>query len=257
MTNDAPEREIRVFLRHMANEVPAPIAAPPRLLRRARRNIAARVGIGAAALALLLVAIASGVASVRDLERRTPAQPGPVPATLKTVARIEVSDAPSSMAVGDGSVWVSHPLSISRIDPASNSVVQTVHVLSAAGPSSDRGSSFTPGPCHAQDGACGGSSSSDRLNVLAFGSGALWATSSDGGGRVFRIDPGTDRVTAAIDVPGAYGVAAGEDAVWVLGSAFGSGGSSFGSTRQPVKPWLKSPSMSRRTMSPWAMGRSG
>ncbi len=52
------------------------------------------------------------------------------PATNTIVERIPVGDDPIAVAVGDGSVWVTNYLdgTVSRIDPATNEVVQTIEV---------------------------------------------------------------------------------------------------------------------------------
>jgi hypothetical protein len=51
---------------------------------------------------------------------------------------------------------------------------------------------------------------------IAFGEGAVWVTSGQANGVVYRVDPAANRVTAAIGVPGgAFGIVVAAGAVWV------------------------------------------
>lgn len=51
---------------------------------------------------------------------------------------------------------------------------------------------------------------------LAFGEGAVWVTSGQANGVVYRVDPAANRVTAAIGVPGgAFGIVVAAGTVWV------------------------------------------
>jgi virginiamycin B lyase len=51
---------------------------------------------------------------------------------------------------------------------------------------------------------------------IAFGEGAVWVTSGQANGVVYRIDPATNRVTATIGVPGgAFGIVVAAGMVWV------------------------------------------
>jgi DNA-binding beta-propeller fold protein YncE len=51
---------------------------------------------------------------------------------------------------------------------------------------------------------------------IAFGEGAVWVTSGQADGVVYRVDPAANRVTAAIGVPGgAFGIVVAAGTVWV------------------------------------------
>jgi YVTN family beta-propeller protein len=100
---------------------------------------------------------------------------------------------PSSLAGGDGSVWVtnSDAGTVARIDGRTRAVVETLPV----------GSSPTG---------------------IAVGAGAVWV-SDNLGESVERVDPAVDRVVQTIAVGnGPDGVAAGEGAIWVANSSDGT-----------------------------------
>ncbi len=91
---------------------------------------------------------------------------------------------------------------------------------------------------------------------VAAGEGAIWVTSSSGGGSVVRLDPQTHDVTDTIDVgDGPVGIAVGAGAVWVANSLDG--------TVSRIDPATgrgrghDSPSGTRRLRSPSAQARSG
>ena len=214
---DTRDVAVRTFLQHMAVEVPPPSTPTPTLLRRARWGIAARLGGLALVFVLVASGVAAGVAYLRA-SNETPAN-GSNRVALHVTARVQVNPTPMSVAAGAGSVWVSHPRSISRIDPPSTTVIDTIRVVTA-GSSPEIGDGTSLG-CIQAGFVCGGGDpgSGDAVGELAFADDAVWATTSDGGGRVVRIDTTNEEIAATIDVPGAYGVAAGEGAVWVAGSA--------------------------------------
>jgi YVTN family beta-propeller protein len=109
------------------------------------------------------------------------------PATGKISAEVLLEGAaPAQVAAGSGSLWVVSPSSetVSRIDPATEHVVQTIDV--GGGPSG-----------------------------IAYGGRAVWVANSLDG-TVSRIDPGTNRVVATIpigNIPTA--VAAGFGSIWI------------------------------------------
>jgi streptogramin lyase len=112
------------------------------------------------------------------------------PATGRLVARIRTPDTEdySSIAIGEGSVWITADRgTVYRIDPSANRVVASVHV--------------------------GGS-----VQGIAVGAGRVWVTRPlQGPGDVIRIDPhGNREVGPAIKVgPGPAQVVYGQHAVWV------------------------------------------
>jgi YVTN family beta-propeller protein len=106
--------------------------------------------------------------------------------TGRTVARIRVGRAPSAIAVGEGSVWVTNNLddTVSRIDLQSNRRLATIPV------------------------------SSEPVGI-ATGFGAIWVANT-GSDTVSRIDPDRGKVTGTIEVGrGPRGMAVGEGGVWV------------------------------------------
>ena len=110
---------------------------------------------------------------------------------IRVVAALGTS--PSSVAGGDGSVWVTNgdAGTVARIDPRTRAVVETIPV----------GSSPTG---------------------IAVGAGAVWVADNLGQS-VARIDPAADRVVQTIAVGnGPQGVAVGDGAVWVANSSDGT-----------------------------------
>ena len=104
--------------------------------------------------------------------------------------QVPVGNGPTSVAVGEGSVWVTNALeaTVSRIDPRTGSELQRIDV--------------------------GGDPSG-----IAFGGGMVWVANSLDG-TVSQIDPQTNHEVQAIPVgvtPTA--VAFGEGAVWVTSAA--------------------------------------
>jgi peptide/nickel transport system substrate-binding protein len=115
----------------------------------------------------------------------------------KIAAEIPVGAAPSGVASGDGSIWITNAdgNSVSRIDTQTNAVRQTIQV--GGGPTG-----------------------------LVVSGDAVWVANGLDG-TVSRIDPGTDQVVAKVVVGNgptgvAYGVAYGHKAVWVANSVDGT-----------------------------------
>jgi DNA-binding beta-propeller fold protein YncE len=93
----------------------------------------------------------------------------------------------SDIDVGFGAIWVAGQDALLRIDLPTNRVVATI-----------------PAPL------------AGRYASIAFGEGAVWVTSGQANGVVYRVDPATNRVTAAIGVPGgAFGIVVAAGTVWV------------------------------------------
>jgi YVTN family beta-propeller protein len=107
------------------------------------------------------------------------------PASNTVVATISVGTEPAGVAVGGGAVWVANSgsASVSRIDPATNAVTATVAVGQGPG-------------------------------RVAFGEGAVWVTNWDDGS-VSRIDPASNTVVATIPVGAVDSIVAGGGSVWV------------------------------------------
>ena len=181
------ELERAILQQDPALDAPGQTATP---LARARRRSGLLIAIGA--VVLLAAATAVAVIELARGEGR-----GMVAASANSVAAIDagsnrlvaevpVGKGPTSLAVGEGSVWVTnaHERSVTRIDPRTSHVLQRIDV----------------------GGDPGG---------IAVGAGGVWVANSLDG-TVSRIDPQTNREVEAIPVgvtPTA--LAFGEGAVWV------------------------------------------
>jgi len=146
------------------------------------------------------VAIGEGSVWVIDADDKTISQIDPE--TREVVRTFSTSSTPTDIAAGEGAVWIGNlgkgnllPESVSRIDPESGVIIDTVDLGRAprgivygvfAGPSARR---------------------------LAVSPDAVWAIGGDG--TVARIDPRSNRVVATIDDVEASEIAAGEGRVWV------------------------------------------
>jgi streptogramin lyase len=113
------------------------------------------------------------------------------PVTGAVVARIEIGGRPWGVAVGEGAVWVGNYTNgtVTRIDPATNTVVWRVTLNASVGEASPVG--------------------------VAAGGGAVWAAdrSSD---LVWRLDPATGAILNTAHVGDAHEfIGVGEGAVWV------------------------------------------
>jgi YVTN family beta-propeller protein len=163
---------------------------------------------------------------------------------------VGVGSTPSGVAIAPNGVWVTNfsDLSVSRIDPATNSVLQTIKVGSAteAGtvitgiapeaiaygegslwvsllgfrldPSASPPFQVNAGSVVRLDPATGNVQATIPVgrggyNIEA-APGAIWLPLGDEG-TIVRIDPATNSVVATIPVPEPFGVAVGFDAVWV------------------------------------------
>jgi ABC-type branched-subunit amino acid transport system substrate-binding protein/DNA-binding beta-propeller fold protein YncE len=106
------------------------------------------------------------------------------PETGRRVARIDIEQGALTIAAGREGVWLVSESSVLRIDPRTNRVTETIQA--------------------------GG----QTLWGVAVGAGSVWATARDTG-LLWRIEPGPDPVTRSIDVGvGTTFVAFGEGAVW-------------------------------------------
>ncbi len=125
---------------------------------------------------------------------RPPAPPAQRPAGARIVATIPVGRRPGSIVAAKGAVWVKNHAdqTVSRIDPATNSVTATIPI--GAG----------------------------EFGYLAAGEGSVWATNNDAN-TVSRIDPRSNTVVATIPVgENPQGIAVGSGSVWVANHRAGS-----------------------------------
>jgi len=186
-----------------------------------------------AALALLLVTLKGETPKTSKPAR--PVKPGvqkpgvQIPMTaLKPEAIFDVPGSPDWLAVGD-SVWVSNKPknSITRIDPKTNKVVDTITVGSkpCSGLTIGFESLWVPN-CGDQTisrvdlktgkvTATFPSGIGNTEGYIASGAGSIWMM-TDAKGTLARIDPETNKLVAEIIVaPGSYCPVFGEKAVWV------------------------------------------
>jgi streptogramin lyase len=120
----------------------------------------------------------------------TPAPP-PLRAVLGTT--IHIPSGAVDVAVGKGATWVSGFGTMTRVEPSTDHVVAAVK---------------TPG--------------TEDYSQVAVGLGAVWVTAD--GGRLYRIDPNSDRVVATILVGGPIqGVETGGGYVWLTRPTEGDG----------------------------------
>jgi DNA-binding SARP family transcriptional activator/ABC-type branched-subunit amino acid transport system substrate-binding protein len=146
------------------------------------------------------VAIGEGFVWVLDADDKTVSQIDPE--TREVVRTFSTSSTPTDIATGAGSLWIANagpsgdvlPESVSRIDPESGVVIDTVELARSPG---GHGYGFFAG------------ASAGRLAVSPD---AVWVIAGDG--RLARIDPRTDPV-AWIDGVRPFNVATGDGRVWV------------------------------------------
>jgi YVTN family beta-propeller protein len=171
-------------------------AAAPRPAMRIHRR---RLTVAAGATVLLALVLAAVVMAAHR-GRATPPVTIPsdavgaiTPSGGAIRAVVSLGTSPSSLAAGDGAVWVANynQGTVSRINPALRTVVQTLQVGS------------TP-------------------TAVAVGASAVWVTDNYGS-RVFRIDPTVNQVVQSIPVGNApTGAAVGDGSVWVANSSDGT-----------------------------------
>src|SRR6266542_5960928 len=214
--------ELRQLLRQKADAASASRLDLPLGVRRARRRLARNAIAWALALALLAYGAVSAASSLYLAPK--PAT-SPTPPSQRVVATIPIDGNPTGIAVGEGAVWVVHaaqaspplergqtaqqpvPGELSRIDPATNQVSQTIEVggdpmdvITAFGAVwvIDRGE---PRIVRVDPGA--GSLTPIPLptptEAAAAADGSIWASGSDDE-RVFRSDPATGQVLSAVAV---------------------------------------------------------
>jgi YVTN family beta-propeller protein len=205
-----------------------PVAGLAELLRRRRRRRITRATAALATATALALVIWVGV---RGSERVTPVINPPPGSLGRVAATIPVGTSPVDVLVSQDAVWVANAGqgTVSRIDPATNTVTRTVRVgrnpiRLAAGFGSIWVANQTEQTLSRIDARTG-----QRLatiptptlapNQLAVGAGSVWAIA---GYSLLRIDPATNQATL-VDadwelVDGGLTVAGGR--VWVSGKAY-------------------------------------
>jgi YVTN family beta-propeller protein len=205
-----------------------PVRAATTSIRIRRRGVLLAIGT---ALLLAAATIAS-IAAFRggDASERRTAAPNSVavidPETNRLVADIPVGTGPTSVAAGDGAVWVTNTAehTVARVDLRTRTVRQTVRV--GDGPS---GIAFGGGAVWVANGLAGQVSRIDATTnevvqtipvgnsptAVAFGEGAVWVANADDR-TLSKLNPASGRVegTIPVDVAG-RGIAVGAGAVWL------------------------------------------
>jgi streptogramin lyase len=134
------------------------------------------------------------------------------PATGAVVARIRVGGRPWGVAVGEGAVWVAGWTdgSVSRVDPATNTVTWRVTLNTPLGEASPVGVAAGGGSVWAADNSSdevwrldpatgavlGAAHVGDAHEFVGFGEGGVWVSSEDG--TVGALDPASGTVTRSI-----------------------------------------------------------
>jgi hypothetical protein len=182
------EEQLRA-LREQALARELPPDGWPRLQRRLRREPWRRAALVAGlALAVLVAGVVPGLLARRAEQSPVPTVDEPlVPGRPMVAARIRLDRPFTDVDVGFGATWVASQGALLRIDLGTNRVVATI-------PTSLTGENAS----------------------IAFGEGAVWVTSGQANGVVYRVDPAANRVTATIGVPGgAFGIVVAAGTVWV------------------------------------------
>jgi YVTN family beta-propeller protein len=205
--------------------VPSP-SPPHQIVHRRRRGLAVG-GLALAALVLAGVVVAAslgGGAAPSVIAADSVGAISPGGGVIGPVVR--VGSSPSSVAAGDGAVWVANynDGTVSRISPATHTVLQTIQVGGGPG-----GLVVGAGAVWVADSLSGTVSRIDpKVNRavgqpipvgngpsgVAVGDGSVWVTNTSDG-TLSRIDPATDAVKTIALGGGATGVTAGPGAVWV------------------------------------------
>ncbi len=227
---DRPERLSQLVVEGLRSDFD-PLKTLDVELRRRRRRLyagAALIGVLAAAVAIPVFALGQGGGG-----GQASVQPNSVavidPGSNKVVDSVPVGIRPSTIAAGEGAVWVANldDRSISRIDPNTRTVVGNPPLQATP-----TGIAVGEGAVWIANGLLGTVSRFDpAVNAvtatiettaprasggsIAFGEGAVWLASA--AGLVARIDPSTNTVVSPTGVAGTLpsAVATGFDAVWV------------------------------------------
>jgi YVTN family beta-propeller protein len=205
-----------------------PVAGLADLLRRRRRRRITRAAAALAAATALAVVVWVGV---RGSERVTPIINPPPGSLGRVAATIPVGTSPVDVVISQDAVWVANAAqgTVSRIDPATNTVTQTIQVgrnplRLVAGFGSIWVANHTEQTISRIDARTGQPLATIPTptlgpNQLAVGAGSVWALA---GYLPRRIDPTTNQAVA-VDadwelVDGGLAVAGGR--VWLSGAAY-------------------------------------
>lgn len=230
-----------VVARGTCNAVGKTVVSLP-AIKTSRAGAASRTSsLKASQVAAVYAATANGGKMVVRVGTGATAKCGPFAAQVTAPyvdATITVGYSPQNVAIDTSGVWVTNYAdnSLSRIDRATNTVLQTVPIAltGRAGPAAiaagmgslwvttvdfDSSRNFLPGAVLRIDPASGnvlatipaGKSAQD----IAVGAGAVWVVNTPDN-TVLRIDPATNQVAATITITLPSGVAADATSAWVV-----------------------------------------
>jgi YVTN family beta-propeller protein len=227
-----PERLAQLVIEGLPSQFGPLKTLDVELARKRRRMYAgsALIGVLAAAVAIPVFALGGGGGGVSA--RVAPNSLAIIdPASNKVVGSLPVGIRPSSLAAGEGSIWVANldDRTLSRIDPRTVSLQRTLSL-----DATPTGLAAGSGAIWVANGLLGTVSRIDpsvdqvtaTVNVtersssgaVAVGAGSVWAVFGDS--VLARIDPLRDRVAATGTVGGSpSGIAVGAGAVWVASSS--------------------------------------
>jgi len=136
------------------------------------------------------------------------------PAQNKEVVRLKDAPVHCNLVSGGGFVWAAQASAdtgagrVTKIDPASGAVVGSIEVVTACGVSADNTDLWVASPMLSQAVRYDAATLQERAVIplgadtfeIAIGPEAVWASGESGGGRVWRIDPATNKVVASINL---------------------------------------------------------
>jgi YVTN family beta-propeller protein len=228
-----PSPETEAIYRDLLEAPAAPVrgAAPPEPLApvEGRRAPTARAALGAAALVVTLATVAGGVLLTRGADKHGTAVAANAVALIDgrhVRSRIPVDQAPTAVAVGDGSVWAANSTSgtVSQIDPRSKAVRQTITVGGSPSGITVGGGGVWVADHDADAVAWINPQSRTVVRQIAVGSGpiaiaygfgSVWVTNADDRS-VYRIDPSSGLIVKRIQTDAVgRGITVGGGFVWV------------------------------------------
>jgi YVTN family beta-propeller protein len=228
---DRPERLSQLVVEGLASEF-KPLNTLDLELKRKRRRLyagSALIGVAAAAVAIPIFAFGQGSGGSAEV---APNSVGIIDAqSNRLVGSVSVGVRPSSIAYGEGTVWVAlDDRTLVRIDPTTRTVVKLIPLEATP-----TGIAVAKSAVWIANGQAGSVSRVDpgvnaltatipdvaprsNLGSIAVGEGAVWFAS--GIGTVARINPSTNELLARDIVSGTApaAMAAGEGSVWVANS---------------------------------------
>jgi DNA-binding beta-propeller fold protein YncE len=149
------------------------------------------------------------------------------PSQNKEVARLEDVPAHCTVTSGGEFVWAAdaHQGKITKIDPATGSILGTIEILDPCGLAADNSDLWVTRPALAQAERYSVATLEKRAVIplgndtffIEIGPDAVWAVGEADGGTVWRIDPATNQVVTAINIsdPLPVGLIIAFDSVWI------------------------------------------